>query len=215
MATIKYYDVRPSDIAIPGQDGRIVSQSDTSVEFMTLLSGGTKLFIGQDFAFEDGALVDGTVTEIQYRSDGRAYMRVTDYVWNVTETQPVLFDGNDRIIGSRGNDQLNGGDGDDVLRGGRGSDYLDGGLGNDKLRGGPGSDVFIIRPGEGIDQVMDFDAFGRNHDHIRVELPYRSHEFDIVQRGNDVVLDFGSDSRMILRNVDLDDLPKDAIDIIW
>lgn len=215
MALIKYFSVRPSDVAVPGQDGRLVAQSATSAEYMTMLTGGTKLFIGRDFVYDNGALADGTVTEIEYRSDGRAYMRVTGLEWDVTGAEPGLLDGDDRILGSRANDQLHGGRGDDFMRGGRGSDYLDGGEGNDTLRGGPGSDVFVIRPGEGIDTVVDFDAFGRDRDYIRIELPQRNDTFDIVQRGDDVVIDFGQRSKLILRDVDLADLPGDAIDVVW
>ncbi len=43
-----------------------------------------------------------------------------------------------------------------TLRGDGGSDRLDGGLGNDNLFGGAGSDLFVLRAGEGNDQIVDY-----------------------------------------------------------
>jgi len=50
---------------------------------------------------------------------------------------------------------------DDNLVAGAGNDSLTGGLGNDTLTGGAGSDLFIFNsPTEGVDTIVDFDAFG-------------------------------------------------------
>ncbi|MFD1882410.1 calcium-binding protein [Paracoccus pacificus] len=56
-------------------------------------------------------------------------------------------DGNDSIGGRAGNDGINAGAGDDVL---------DGNTGNDVLTGGAGADRFLFRPGDGVDQIRDF-----------------------------------------------------------
>ena len=64
--------------------------------------------------------------------------------------------GADTLLGRRGNDQLFGGKGRDQLVGDRGQDLLDGGEGSDRLSGGGGADLFVIRAGDGRDQVLDF-----------------------------------------------------------
>ena len=66
--------------------------------------------------------------------------------------------GNDTLIGSTGNDSLNGGSGKDKLYGGAGKDTLWGGTGNDTLYGGDGSDIFIYKPNEGTDKIMDYNS---------------------------------------------------------
>ncbi|MBR3497614.1 MAG: hypothetical protein IKO05_01315 [Selenomonadaceae bacterium] len=83
---------------------------------------------------------------------------------------------NNSIVGGAGKDKLYGKNGDDTLRGGKGNDYLSGQNGNDKLVGGSGKDtlwggkgddtlygqsgddVFIYKPNEGKDTIMDFSA---------------------------------------------------------
>ena len=84
--------------------------------------------------------------------------------------------GNDKLLGGAGNDSLNGGDGKDTLSGGTGNDKLLGGVGNDSLHGGDGKDIlsggsgndtligstgddiFIYKPNEGTDTIMDYKA---------------------------------------------------------
>ena len=50
-----------------------------------------------------------------------------------------------------------GGAGNDRLVSGGGRDTLDGGAGDDTLTGGAGRDIFILRPDEGEDTIIDFD----------------------------------------------------------
>jgi Ca2+-binding RTX toxin-like protein len=64
------------------------------------------------------------------------------------------------IIGNNGKNELFGGKGHDVLNGGKGNDYL---------QGDAGSDTFIIARGKGSDTIGDFDAKGKDHDHIEFE----------------------------------------------
>ena len=73
--------------------------------------------------------------------------------------------GNDTLSGEAGNDLLNASDGDDSMLGGAGNDTLiggenndtlDGGLGSDSLFGGAGSDIFLLRSGDGTDQINDY-----------------------------------------------------------
>lgn len=67
------------------------------------------------------------------------------------------LDGNDIIRGSGGNDILNGGKGNDKLYGDNGDDILNGGLGADILHGGAGNDTLIVTPGQGQDQIQNFE----------------------------------------------------------
>ena len=84
--------------------------------------------------------------------------------------------GNDKLYGKSGNDSLNGGSGNDILSGGSGNDTLIGstgndslhggsgkdtlwgGTGNDTLYGGDGDDIFIYKPNEGTDKIMDYNS---------------------------------------------------------
>ena len=66
--------------------------------------------------------------------------------------------GNDSIVGNAGNDKLYGEAGNDILVGGSGNDSLWGNAGNDSLFGGAGKDVFIYKPGEGTDKIMDYES---------------------------------------------------------
>ena len=65
-------------------------------------------------------------------------------------------EGDDELNGDWGDDFLLGGDGHDILIGSWGDDRLEGGLGDDELQGGRGSDRFVLRSGEGIDQILDY-----------------------------------------------------------
>ena len=76
-----------------------------------------------------------------------------------------LLQGNsgfDILFGNNGNDTLLGGFGNDTLRGDAGSDRLEGGKGNDNLLGGTGVDLFVLKPGQGNDRIVDyFDGIDR------------------------------------------------------
>ena len=65
---------------------------------------------------------------------------------------------NDSLYGKKGDDYLNGGAGNDILSGYTGNDMLWGGAGNDTLYGGSGNDIFIYKPSEGTDKIMDYNS---------------------------------------------------------
>lgn len=125
--------------------------------------------------------------------------------------------GNDLLSGGLDNDALYGGDGSDDLRGGQGNDsisgdagddILTGALGDDVLTGGSGADTFSFITGAGAldfgtDTVTDFvvsedklkfdqAAWGGGLTKQQVIDTYA----DIV--GNNVVLDFGANRKVIL-----------------
>ena len=65
--------------------------------------------------------------------------------------------GNDTLNGGAGDDVLLGQDGDDTINGGAGDDVIYGQFDNDTLTGGAGADIFLIREGEEINVIKDFD----------------------------------------------------------
>lgn len=67
-------------------------------------------------------------------------------------------DVSDLLRGNGGDDRLRGLGGDDIIEGGAGNDVIEGGRGNDQLSGGSGADVFIVRPGEGNEVILDFNV---------------------------------------------------------
>jgi Ca2+-binding RTX toxin-like protein len=69
--------------------------------------------------------------------------------------------GADRIYGDNDQDELWGGAGNDRIWGGEGDDMMMGELGDDKLDGGAGFDIFVYRPGDGTDTIVNFDADDR------------------------------------------------------
>lgn len=81
--------------------------------------------------------------------------------------------GQDVLSGGAGDDLIKGGDGDDFIDGGDNNDILEGGRGNDTLVGGSGADVFVFRPGEGVDTILDFEE---GLDLIRIDQPGVSFE---------------------------------------
>lgn len=67
-------------------------------------------------------------------------------------------DGDDILKGYSGDDYLEGGKNNDTLWGGYGNDKLYGGAGNDTLYGESGDDIFIYKPNEGTDHIMDYQS---------------------------------------------------------
>ena len=61
----------------------------------------------------------------------------------------------DQLQGGEGSDALFGGAGDDVLQGGSHNDVLSGDLGADLLYGESGNDLYLYRPGDGMDEILD------------------------------------------------------------
>ena len=64
--------------------------------------------------------------------------------------------GDDYLEGHAGNDYLLGGAGADWIFGGYDKDTLWGGAGDDYLDGGGDADIFIYKPGEGTDTILDY-----------------------------------------------------------
>ncbi len=124
------------------------------------------------------------------------------------------YEGNDSLYGRNGadalyggadNDKLYGGFGDDIVEGGGGNDKIFGGRGNDFLRGGNGEDVFHFDLGDDIDTIRDFQ---RNVDRIELDgFPNNYKPFQKAsQVGNDVVFNFGNGDRLIVEDIQVNQL---------
>ncbi|MCB1844553.1 MAG: hypothetical protein KDI09_16450, partial [Halioglobus sp.] len=85
-------------------------------------------------------------------------------------------------------DQLFGGRGMDILEGHRGDDLLAGGADADILRGGWGDDSYLLQPGDGVDQIEDFQ--GR---HTLVFQGFQPHSLQVILQGNQVRVGRGED----------------------
>ncbi|MDJ0613943.1 MAG: DUF4114 domain-containing protein [Rhizobiaceae bacterium] len=119
---------------------------------------------------------------------------------------------NDHLNGGSGHDEMYGGAGNDYLSGGSGNDVIDGGAGNDKLRGGSGSDTFTFAFTEGEsshDRVYDFTV----EDFLEFQNTIFS-SFDELKEhcsedGNSLVIEYGDECSVELKNTSLDDLSAD------
>ena len=119
---------------------------------------------------------------------------------------------NNAVYGHLGNDALAGRAGNDVLRGGAGRDALNGGLGNDALFGDANADRFIFGADGGRDTVRDFQ------DNVDT-LDLRSLDFNTVggvlnlaiERGNDVIFNFGDGDILTVRNISEGQLTDDIL----
>lgn len=113
----------------------------------------------------------------------------------------TIPDGNDTLLGGRGNDSIRGAGGTDILVGQPNDDLLRGDLGNDVVYGGPGNDVlygdnnnvlskplgvtgedkFVLKGGEGIDLVRDFEL---GNDIFTLAKPVSFSTIDLRQISN-------------------------------
>jgi Ca2+-binding RTX toxin-like protein len=125
----------------------------------------------------------------------------------------------DRIYAGRGDDIIKGLGGNDKLIGEGGKDTLIGGAGNDVLTGdaarGSFEDVFVFGRGSGRDVITDFEV-GKDMLQILKGLNGIKKASDVLdhatQKGKNVVIDLGDGNKIVLKNVDLDDLKKNPGD---
>ncbi|MDF2234458.1 Ig-like domain-containing protein [Albimonas sp. CAU 1670] len=143
-------------------DGRVAW--DFSHAFRGLAEGETaSISVAYVLADPEGALDIGRATATVTGGAGDAPLRLIgdagdDRLFGAGAGDLLRGRGGDDLLAGRaGADRLEGGAGDDVLRGGAGADRLVGGRGDDRLVGGAGGDLFLFRPGEGENVVVDFD----------------------------------------------------------
>lgn len=136
-------------------------------------------------------------------------------------------EGVDVLYGYEGRDVVDGGAGNDVIYGGGGDDLIVGGKGNDTLFGNgagrPGDsrtesdkDVFVYRPGDGHDDIIDFTAGEDQIDLRGYGNMSALADLDIAQQGNDVVIHFGGGvGSLTLKGTQLADLDDDDFLFQW
>lgn len=125
-----------------------------------------------------------------------------------------LLDGGedrDKLFGGAGQDTLSGGAGDDLLVSGAGGGDLTGGAGRDLLFAGSGADVFYFHTGSDFDRLRGFDA---TEDRLVFD-GLQASDVTITERGNQTVLTWGADDRLVIRgwiaDVDAGPLPFDFL----
>ena len=136
-------------------------------------------------------------------------VRSTQSLTLAANFEKLLLLGNKSINGS-GNDgqnQLQGNAGKNIMHGGASNDYVGGGAGKDQLFGDAGTDDFVYERGDGRDKVMDFDV---SQDRIALLEFGFENSAEVApllsQHGDDTWISLGSGDRLVLKNVDMDDL---------
>ncbi|MEL7467830.1 MAG: hypothetical protein AAFN27_05225, partial [Pseudomonadota bacterium] len=95
------------------------------------------------------------------------------------------------INGNAAANTLSGLDGADNLLGFEGTDVIIGGLGSDLLRGGTGADVFVFAPGDGPDQILDFELGVDTIDLSATGLAFT--DLTIADIGTNATVTYGTD----------------------
>ncbi|MCB1445866.1 MAG: calcium-binding protein [Rhizobiaceae bacterium] len=138
----------------------------------------------------------------------RVYAKITQYLGENVE---ALYLKGKKDIDGHGNDDgntISGNKGDNVLTGQHGNDTLHGGRGNDFLIGGSDQDTFRFNRGDDRDVIDDFVSGQdliwmtgfKGVDEFADLAPHMS------QHGNDTWLQMGKGDRLIIENVDMNDL---------
>lgn len=114
--------------------------------------------------------------------------------------------------GNAASNKVFGNAGDNTVRGEGGSDFVGGGGGEDRLFGGDGDDDFVFIKGDGRDTVKDYDI---SQDQVLL-LDFGFDTFDEVvslmsQHGADTWISLGQGDRLIIENVDMDNLIDEMI----
>ena len=163
------------------------------------------------FSGDDGidtVVYEGT-SNIQYALDQGSFENAT------------LGSGNDTIWATDGDNILNMGAGDDVAYGYDGNDIFNGGAGDDLLvLSGTGSDTVKYVSGNDIDRVQSFQASGSTTSNHTIEVDVDGvADFDDLlalasQSGDDTLVDFGGGDQLIIEDVQVANLDRDAFSFV-
>ena len=96
-----------------------------------------------------------------------------------------------KITGNAQNNQIDGGSGDDQLTGG---------LGDDQLTGGIGSDLYIYRPGDGNDEIIDLNNDSQQTDELRLTGGILASQVSLLRLNQDILLSVNGSNSILLRN---------------
>lgn len=186
-------------------------------------SGNELEFSGTDLDWTETGLAGGAVREISLsNADGKELFEIKAVGLDAAAVQAAfdtdgldgvlaaVLTGDDNIKGSKGDDWLIGLAGADKIDGDKGSDYLLGGEGDDLLIGSHGSDYFVFEEDGSSDFVKDFNLGNKGSDYIAVDA-------DLVaaatweEDGHNLVVSFGGEGTIVLKNVDEEDFSADYI----
>ena len=165
------------DLPFVGLSPRAFQSGETSVHF----TGTSSRVVYENMEFVGTFEIDrsqtdyapyitsGTVNTVTWE-DGSRRVSVDDIgvdVRTFTDVEGLalsrlLFNGDDRMLGSALGDKLYGFNGADLISGAAGNDIISGDIGSDRMRGGDGDDIFLIGrlqhgPTELIDGGSGFD----------------------------------------------------------
>ena len=129
----------------------------------SLNKSGKEISKKSTYIFEDGKIFNHDKTSVTLTGSANN-LSTSKTVRKISTGENFTGDkiiGNDRANTISGNDagiSLIGGKGNDQLYGGSGADTLWGGANSDTLCGGDGNDLFIYKPEEGIDTILDYQS---------------------------------------------------------
>ena len=119
--------------------------------------------------------------------------------------------GKDTIRGRGGDDYLYGEAGKDRLIGGSGNDTIDGGMGNDVIRLGRGQDTIVLKSGNGLDRVLDFQ---NGEDKIQLDSGIAYENLKIFDYKGDTLIKNLATKELLLRLKDVSSETIDADDFV-
>ena len=123
---------------------------------------------------------------------------------------------NSRLVFSASPNFVFGTSGADTIAGTSSSDIIYGRAGNDTITGGTETDLFVLRKGEGSDTITDFQA-GLGGDVLRLQnygfSDFQAFRAASVQSGTNVSVTLASGETLTLRNVDLDALRSENLEL--
>jgi len=201
----------------------LTTDAKTKAVFTDSESDNKLVLLGKNFVYDGDVLEGGTITTIAFQNDeGMRVATVNHGKWDPADLLTAYgvdgFDGmvayvlkgKDTMIGSKLGDLLAGEAGNDKILGNKGDDLIYGEAGNDRLSGGRGSDTFFFEPGMGKDIVTDFDALGGDLKQDYLNLPFDA-EYTEIQKGRNLVLDFGEGDTLTLLGVRAKDFGEEDI----
>ncbi|MDO1583709.1 tail fiber protein [Rhizobium oryzicola] len=190
------------DDTLRGKDGDDILKGDVGNDVLVGGKGADRL---------DGG--PGNDTASYEDADKGVVANLADASKNQGDAAGDTYISIENLKGSNFDDVLTGDNGNNVIDGGSGNDRLSGGSGTNILTGGAGRDVFVV--GQGNDTITDFNPAedklsGDVFSGIRSLADLRA-----LARasGNDTVLTFANGTTVVLKNVAVDALAFETIEL--
>ena len=108
--------------------------------------------------------------------------------------QVIKVYGDGKLVGSKYENDIKGGEMNDTITGGVGVDTISGGKGNDKITGGAGENTVNFEKGDGNDTVYLTNGEKLTINYYDADMSGSYSDFDIYEKGNDVVISRGEDT---------------------